>query len=331
MPDITIVTESELRAAIQLDQQAIDCIENAFHMLATKDVLMPPIMRLDMHDANGEVDVKSAYVPSINSFAIKISPGFFDNPAKGLPSTNGMMNLFSATTGMLENVLLDNGYLTNVRTAAAGAVAAKHLSRTDSCSAAILGAGAQAALQLEALTLVRPIKSAKIWARDKAKAEILAHEMTNKLGIEVIQADTVQTAITDSDIIVSTTPTSAPLVTANMLSSGQHLTAMGSDAEHKQEINADVFTLPDILYVADSVKQTSILGELHHAITAGHCKATDIQTELGQVIAGQKAGRSNASQITFADLTGTGVQDTAIATLARQIVAKAGAGTIIIS
>ena len=331
MPDITIVTETELRAAVQLNMQAVECIENAFEMLATQDVVMPPIMRLDMHDANGEVDVKSAYVPGIDSFAIKISPGFFDNPAKGLPSTNGMMNLFSATTGMLENVLLDNGYLTNVRTAAAGAVAAKHLSRENSTTAAILGAGAQAALQLEALTLVRPIKSAKIWARNNAKAKMLANQMSDKLGIDVAAMDTVEVAVVGSDIIVSTTPTSAPLINASMLSVGQHLTAMGSDAEHKQEINPDIFSIPDILYVADAVKQTSILGELHHAINAGICKVDQSFAEIGQVIAGQKQGRSSDAQITFADLTGTGVQDTAIATLARQIVANAGAGTIITS
>ena len=127
MPKIRILTESELRNVIDLDTDVIACIENAFLALATKDVQMPPILRLDIDDYNGEVDVKTAYVPGLDSFAIKISPGFFDNPKLGLPSVNGLMNLFSAKTGLLEAVLLDNGFLTDIRTAAAGGVAAKHL------------------------------------------------------------------------------------------------------------------------------------------------------------------------------------------------------------
>ena len=131
MPRMTILTEAELRKIVRLDLDAVACVEYAFHALATKAVAMPPIMRLDILEHRGEVDVKTAYVPGIDAFAIKISPGFFDNPKLGLPSVNGMMVLLSARTGLVEALLLDNGYLTDVRTAAAGAVAAKHLSRPD--------------------------------------------------------------------------------------------------------------------------------------------------------------------------------------------------------
>ena len=122
MPDIRILTESELRSLIQLDLAAVECVENAFDALATKAVVMPPIMRLDIIESNGEIDVKTAYIPGVDSLAIKISPGFFDNPSLGLPSINGLMVLFSTRTGLVEALLLDNGYLTDVRTAAAGAV-----------------------------------------------------------------------------------------------------------------------------------------------------------------------------------------------------------------
>ncbi len=166
MADITILTEAELRSQVQLNPDAIECVEQAFHALATKAVVMPPIMRLDIVEHNGEIDVKTAYIPGVDSLAIKISPGFFDNPALGLPSINGLMVLFSTRTGMVEALLLDNGYLTDIRTAAAGAVAARCLARADSRSAAIIGAGRQAELQLEALTLVRDIKSATLWARN---------------------------------------------------------------------------------------------------------------------------------------------------------------------
>ena len=161
------------------------CVEHAFRALATLPVAMPPILRLDIPEHRGEVDVKTAYIPGVDGFAIKISPGFFDNPKLGLPSLNGMMVLLSAKTGLVEALLLDNGYLTDVRTAAAGAVAAKHLSREDSSVAAIYGAGVQARLQLEALLLVRPISQARIWARDGAKAEATAADLSRSLGIDV--------------------------------------------------------------------------------------------------------------------------------------------------
>jgi ornithine cyclodeaminase len=324
---MTILTEAELREIVKLDLDTVACVENAFRALATEKVAMPPIMRLDIPEHRGEVDVKTAYVPGIDGFAIKISPGFFDNPKLGLPSVNGMMVLLSAKTGLVEALLLDNGYLTDVRTAAAGAVAAKHLSREDSAVAAIFGAGVQAQLQLEALTLVRPIAEARIWARDAAKAQSTANALRDRLGIVVRAEPDAAEAVAGADIIVTTTPATEPIIKAGFVSAGQHITAMGSDAEHKNEIAPAIIRLAD-LYVADSAKQTRRLGELHHAIDAGLIAGDADVTELGQVIAGLKHGRRSGDQITIADLTGTGVQDTAIATLARDRARAANAGTI---
>jgi ornithine cyclodeaminase len=326
MSTLTILTESDLRKIVQLDTEAVACVENAFHALATKPVVMPPILRLDIAEFRGEVDVKTAYVPGLDGFAIKISPGFFDNPKIGLPSTNGMMVLLSSRTGLVQALLLDNGYLTDVRTAAAGAVAANHLSRADSSVATIFGAGMQAGLQLEALTLVRPIRSARLWARDPDKAGIAAKSLTAKLGIAVDAVADPHVAVSGADIIVTTTPSDRPILKAEWLSAGQHLTAMGSDAEHKNEIDPATFARVD-LYVADRVSQTRKLGELHHAIERGVVPADREFAELGQVIASQKPGRTSDAQITFADLTGTGIQDTAIATLAFARAKTSGAGS----
>ena len=326
MPRMTILTEADLREIVKLDLDAIACVENAFRALATLPVAMPPILRLDIPEHRGEVDVKTAYVPGIDGFAIKISPGFFDNPKLGLPSVNGMMVLLSAKTGLVEALLLDNGYLTDVRTAAAGAVAAKHLSREDSNVAAIFGAGVQARLQLEALTLVRPIREARIWARDEAKAQAVAHELSDSLGIAVRAEADAATAVAGADIVVTTTPSSEPHIMPGFLSAGQHVTAMGSDAEHKNELAPAILKMAD-LYVADSGKQTRRLGELHHAVEAGLISADAEVTELGEVVAGLKPGRRSATDITLADLTGTGVQDTAIATLARDRARAGSSGT----
>lgn len=327
MTSMAILTEADLRRIVKLDLDAVACVEGAFRALAAGKVAMPPILRLDIPEHRGEVDVKTAYVPGVAGFAIKISPGFFDNPKLGLPSTNGLMVLLSATTGLTEALLIDNGYLTDIRTAAAGAVAAKHLAREDASIAAIFGAGVQAKLQLEALRLVRPITQARIWARDPVKAEAAAGELRERLGIEVRAEPDAARAAAGADVIVTTTPSAEPLVHAGFVSAGQHITAMGSDAEHKNEIAPAIVSMAD-LYVADSAKQTRRLGELHHAIEAGLMAADAEVAELGEIVAGQRPGRRSPGDITLADLTGTGVQDTAIATLARDRARAAGAGTI---
>ena len=317
MPSVRIITEQELRRQVVLDHDTLACVEQAFASLATAAVVMPPILRLDIPEHHGEVDVKTAYVPGLESFAIKISPGFFDNPKLGLPSVSGLMTLFSSTTGLIEAVLLDNGYLTDVRTAAAGAVAAKHLARVDASTAAILGAGCQARLQLQALTLVRPLASARIWARRPEQADAAADELRDRLGIPVEAVVNAADAVAGADIVVTTTPATEPILQADWLEDGQHVTAMGSDAEHKNELDPAVVSRAD-RYVADRRSQCATLGELHHAIAAGSVSSDIDVPELGEVMIGEKPGRSDSHDITVADLTGTGVQDTAIATFARR-------------
>ena len=318
---VTILTETDLRRLVPLDMAAIDCVEDAFRALATKPVAMPPILRLDIPEHRGEVDVKTAYVPGLDHFAIKISPGFFGNPALGLPSTNGMMVVLSAQTGVVQALLLDNGYLTDVRTAAAGAVAARHLSRADSTTAAILGAGMQAEMQARALAQVRPVRRFRIWARDPARAAALCGTLAAD-GLEALPCASVAEATAGADVIVTTTPATRPILHA--AAPGQHITAMGSDAEHKNEIAPAL--LRQVSYVADRLAQTRALGELHHAIAQGIFPADRPFAELGQVIAGLAPGRSSADQITLADLTGTGIQDTAIAALAISRARTMGAG-----
>lgn len=325
MPDIKILTETELRELVPLDADAVDCVEQGFTTLAGGKVVMPPIMTLMVPDHNGEVCVKSAYVPGIDSFAMKMSPGFFDNPRLGLPSTSGLMVLFSSTTGMLEALLLDNGYLTDVRTAAAGAVAARHLSRKDATHACIIGAGVQAKLQLKALTLVRGIKSAVIWARDSARAEATAADLRAELGIDVTAATDMAEAASAADIVVTTTPSDTPLLMADWLRPGQLIIAMGSDQEHKAELEPACLARATA-YVPDSQAQCAVKGELRSALAAGIVSNEQVFTELGDVTAGKAAGRQSDSDIIIADLTGTGVQDTAIATLARQRAEAAGKG-----
>jgi ectoine utilization protein EutC len=322
---VTILTEGELRRCVELDAEVIDAIAEAFTALAAGGVVMPPVLHMDLAEARGEVDVKTAWIPGLASFAIKVSPGFFDNPKLGLPSLSGMMMLLSAQTGRLEAVHLDNGYLTDLRTAAAGAVAARHLARADARVAGVIGAGVQARLQTLALVKVRPIERILVWARNGAKADDCADDLTRRLELDVVPVGSAEKLVLDSDVVVTTTPARDPLVVGDWLQPGLHITAMGSDAPGKNELHPAVLERADLV-VCDSRAQCARLGELHHAIEQGIDVAV---TELGEITSGAKPGRTSADQITVCDLTGTGVQDTAIALLAYEKSVAAGLGTTI--
>ncbi len=330
MPEIKILNEGDLRHAVQLDADAVNCIENAFELLATRDVAMPPILSIHIPEYNGELDVKTAYVPGIPSFAVKMSPGFFDNPKLGLPSVNGLMVVFSAKTGLVEAVLLDNGYLTDVRTAAAGAVAAKYLSRQNATVAGIIGAGTQARLQLEALLLVRNIERAIIWSRDQEKAEACAADCDQHLGIETVATSSVNELAAASDIIVTTTPSTVPILNAEHLHAGLHVTAMGSDADYKTEL-APEFLMGADRYICDRLAQCRKQGELRGAIEAGLITEDTVLPELGEIVAGRAPGRRSETEITICDLTGMGIQDTAIAAQAMKRSNASQTGTIFLS
>lgn len=323
---ITVLSESELRQCARLESRTVDTIAGAFAALHRGEVVMPPVLSMDLPELNAEVDVKMAWVRGLDGFAVKISPGFFNNVRIGLPSLSGMMALFSAETGRLQAALLDNGWLTDLRTAAAGAVAARYLARENARVAAVLGTGLQARLQLEALLLVRPIERVLVWGRDAEKARGYAGEMSKKLGIAVEVADSATEAVQAADVAITTTPAREPILPKEALHPGLHVTAMGSDAEGKNEVAPDALAAADLL-VCDRQPQCAERGELRAAIAAGTVDADAKLPELGAIAAAEIPGRENAEQITIADLTGTGVQDTAIAVLALEAATSAGFGT----
>ena len=306
-----IVTEAQLRNVVSLDLGTVDVIEAAFAALGQGKVVMPPILSMELAEANGEVDVKTAYIPGFDSFAIKVSPGFFDNPSLGLPSLNGLMILFSAKTGLVEALFLDNGYLTDIRTAAAGAVAARHLAPSKVTTAGVIGTGGQARLQMQAAHLVRPFERLLVWGRDADKAAACAAELGQTLGVTAEVITDRQALVAQSQLVVTTTPSRDPLIDAGWLHPGLHITAMGSDQTGKSEIDPKALAAAD-LYVADSASQCETSGELEAALAQGiWTKGTPV--ELGQVINGTAHGRTSDDAITICDLTGTGAQDTAIA------------------
>jgi ectoine utilization protein EutC len=325
MQALLIFTEKELKSYVPLNEEAIAVVEEGFSLLANGEVMMPPIMRVDVHDQNGEVDVKTAYVKGKEMFAIKVSSGFFNNYQLGIPSGNGLMMLMSTKTGVLRALLLDKGFLTDIRTAAAGAISAKYLSKERIDTVGVIGAGRQARFQLKALKLVRQFKEVLVYARSQKRAKTYAEEMTKDLGVPVKVVEIPENIVRNSDIVITTTPATEPIIKKEWLHPGLHITAMGSDAEHKQELEDQVLTLADLL-VCDAKSQCARLGELHHALDSGVITNASNIIELGQLTSKERIGRENDQQITVCDLTGTGVQDTVIALFAYHKLVESGLG-----
>jgi ornithine cyclodeaminase len=323
-----ILNSTEIKDCVKFNAELIPVIEDAFKSLSLGKTVMPPILRVDIEKYHGESDVKAAYIEGLDSFAVKVASGFFDNPKLGLPSSNGLMILLDSKTGVIKSVLLDKGYLTDVRTAIAGAIASKYLSNSNSSTVAIVGAGIQARMQLEALTLVRDIKNVNVWSRDIKKAHAYIENVGKNINLNFQAFDNINEVVKTADILITTTPSKKPLIDFSALPKGIHITAMGSDAEEKNELNPNIIKNCDA-YVPDSQAQTSILGELNHAIKNNLIKNDMVFNDLGKIIINPELGRKNNDDITVVDLTGTGVQDTAIARYAYAIADKKKLGIII--
>ena len=183
----------------------------------------------------------------------------------------------------------------------------------------------QAKLQLQALMLVRQPTTAYVWGRNDKKVEQFVSENCSELKIELIRTNNPEEVCKKSDVLITTTPSTEPLIKSEWIRKGMHITAMGSDAEHKNELDPKIIKECD-LYIADKQSQTAVLGELHHAIKAKLVSSEKKFNELGNIISKDIKGRSSKDSITVCDLTGTGVQDTAIARYAFDIAMKKNFG-----
>ena len=309
-----LLNADEIRACVGMDMTAYAEVKRGFDALANGEVTLPPIMSVGIPEHDGEVDIKTAYIRGMDSFAIKIAAGFHRNRALGLPTGSGMMVLVSAVTGNPLAVLLDKGYLTDVRTGIAGAIAAEYLAPKTVETAGLIGSGTQARFQARGLKLVRDYARLMVYGIIEDEVEKYIREMSAELGVEVIKAPNAETVVRESQAVVTTTPSKTPYLQADWLHPNLHITCMGSDSEDKQEVFADVFARADRI-VCDRKSQAFRLGELHHAKDAGVIGEADVDT-LGELTSGMKKGRISEDAITICDLTGVGVQDTQIARLA---------------
>jgi ectoine utilization protein EutC len=330
IPEIILIRESELRSVVQLDLQSMATIEEAFTAFASGRASVPSPMNIEIDEHHGEVDVKAAYIRGLDSFAIKIAAGFYNNTTMELPTSSGIMVVVSARTGFPLAVLLDNGYLTQLRTALAGAIAAKYLAPKTVITVGIIGAGVQGRFQLRALRLVRNFTRVLVFDVNPAAAHQFADEMTSELGLNIAAAETASAVVQKSEVVVTSTPSRAPIVTLEAVHEDLHITAMGADGPGKQELDPRILSRADRL-VCDRKSQCFSLGEFQHGVKAGIITAESDVVELGEITSGRKIGRCNENDLTVCDLTGVGIQDTAIAVLAYDRAIQSGLGTAVSS
>jgi ectoine utilization protein EutC len=311
---VRLFKEEEIRDLLSFPE-AIAAVETAFGDLAAGRAVMPGVINLDLEDVRGEVHIKSAYLRGRENYVIKVASGFYRNPARGLPVGNGLMLLFEAETGLLRCILFDNGFITEMRTAAAGAVSAKYLARDPVETVGLVGSGTQARYQLRALLEVRSVGEVRVWSPHPDHVRDYVAEMSALFPhIRLRAVASCEQAVRGSDIVVTATPSRAPLVRADWVSPGTHITALGSDGPDKQELEVGVLKIADRIF-CDSTSQCEKLGEVHHGLAAGAITRQSITGELGEIILGRRAGRESDAEITIADLTGLGVQDAAAAAL----------------
>ena len=325
--ELRVLHEPEIRSLLG-PKDAYEAVRDAFVRLTRGEAVLPGVINLEIPGTRTEAHVKGAYLQGTRHFAVKVASGSYDNPSRGLPSGGGLFLVFDATTGLPAAVLFDNGFLTDARTGAAGALAADLLAKRSVDRVGILGVGSQARYQLEALLGVRHPKSVVAWGRDRKKAEAYAAEMTAKHGVPVEDVGSPEVACRGSDIVITVTPAREPLVHANWIEAGTHLTAVGADAPDKQELEVEVLRKASKV-VADRIEQCLRLGEIHHAVEAGVLRKEDIYAELGEVAAGTKKGREADDEITVADLTGVGVQDAAVANRVVEEAARRHLGSVL--
>jgi ornithine cyclodeaminase len=303
-----IYTRDEIARVVR-PRDAIAAMEKAFVAYSRGEAVIPPVGQMEFQEPPGDCHIKYGFLRGGKTFTVKIATGFWRNPERGLPSSNGVVLVFSAHTGELLAILQDEGFLTDIRTAAAGAVAAKYLAPTDVRAIGIIGAGTQAKLQLELLKEVTSCRQVLLWARSTERARAFRAE-----GFDITVASGISDLAAQSQLIVTTTPSRQWLLGSHHVRPGTHVTAVGADGGGKQELESRLFAVARSCIV-DSTAQCSEYGDTSFALRERVIEPGKL-VELGQVIENRKLGRQNEYDITIADLTGVAVQDILIADLA---------------
>lgn len=304
---VRIVGADELRSKVRFD----DLIEPVSHALQASTagrarngfVVMVPDDRAEL----GDVYVKTATLRGNPVYVVKVSPWFAVNVERGHPQ-GGFLAVFDSHTGHTLAILDDEHYLSDIRTAATGALAARVLAPARVETASVLGSGTQAYWQTLALYRERRFATLVLWARVPARAAALAARLEARLPDVAIELATdAQAAVRRADVVITATSAREPLVHGDWLHDGQHVTAVGADDPSKCELEASALQRARVF--VDSLETTAANGDVHRAIAHGAYRLADVAGELGDVLAGTRPGRLAERDITIAKLVGIGVQD----------------------
>lgn len=311
---MSVVIELEKIKMLLKKVDVIAAMTEGFVQYSNGNTVVPPVAELLFDSPPGDVHIKYGYIKNDDFYVIKIASGFYENSKLGLPSSQGMMLLFNQKTGQTIAVLLDEGYLTDIRTAAAGAVAAKYFAPKNISAIGIIGTGIQAKLQLQYLQKTYPSKDVWVWGRNKESAQKYKDDLGNDFDIRI--AATPAEVAQNCNLIVTTTPSESALLKAEYIQPGTHITAVGSDTFDKQELDGLILQKADIV-IADSIPQSKTRGEIYQAVSQNYI-SEDKVVELGIAIQSADFQRVNDEQLSVADLTGVAVQDIMITTAVYQ-------------
>ncbi len=285
--------------------------EEGFKAYSQGDVNVPPVGYIKIAHTPVRYHIKYGAIQDDDVFVVKLAGGLeHTTETFGPAKLEGMMLVISAKNGKPVCLLQDEGFLTNLRTAVAGLIAAKYLAPKNIHAIGVLGSGCQARLQVEILKDLTDCREVFVWSRNSENVQRYQEEMAQK-GFTIHPCQNAKEVAQHCNLIITTTPADKPLLSAEDIQPGTHITAMGSDSSGKQELDAAILANADICAV-DSKSQCIDHGESCFAIQAGLIEANKL-IELGQIIADPTLGRNQENQLTVADLTGVAVQDIQIA------------------
>lgn len=305
-----LIKREELNSLINFND-VFTKTKRAYQLYSEGRTITPPFTVFTIPESNGSVHFKCGYVPGEKYFAMKYSGAFYANEKVGLSNFLGLFTVFNAKTGEVEAIIDDKGYLTDYRTGVAGAIATSTLARKDSKVVAMIGTGVQARMQLMALLNVMPnIEALNVYGRsEKSVCQYIKEVNESYPNLKITSFNSVKEAIADADIIYTVTYSEKPLVKAEWVKRGTHITAVGACEPNMQELDARLFQLADIV-VVDGLDACAKNGELHHAIEGGHITEETV-FELGEAISARI--KREQADITICDLVGLGFQDAVIA------------------
>jgi ornithine cyclodeaminase len=284
-------------------------IEEGFISYSNKLAVIPPVGELLFSEPPGEVHIKYGYIINEKYYVIKIASGFPNNIDFKLSNGQGMMLLFDQKTGKPISILLDNGYLTDVRTAIAGRICARQFSNKIT-GIGVIGTGTQAKIQLEYLSSITDCKKVILWGRSVKKAKNYKKIML-EYGFDVNISSSIDFLSKNCNLIILATSSKKPLLLKEHLRPGMNIVAVGSDTELKRELGEGILSFADLI-ITDSLSQCRLRGEISHSLKNNEIEIGDVR-ELGKVLDNTIEGRTKKNQIIVSDLTGVAVQDIKIA------------------